>query len=46
LKQTNLSLNGFSMEPAEAKAKGIVCKELTLASKTVPTTFFVVDMKG
>jgi hypothetical protein len=44
LKQTKLSISGFSGESAEAK--GIVCKELTLSSKTVPTMFFVVDVKG
>jgi hypothetical protein len=44
LKQTNMSLSGFSGELAEAK--GIVSKELTVGSKTVPTTFFVVDVKG
>jgi hypothetical protein len=44
LKQTNLSLSGFSGEPTEAK--GIVCKELMVGSKTVTTSFFVVDMKG
>jgi hypothetical protein len=44
LKRTNMSLSGFSGEPAEAK--GIVSKELTVGSKTVPTAFFVVDIKG
>jgi hypothetical protein len=44
LKWTNLSLSGFAGEPTETK--GIVCKELTVGSKTVPTTFFVVDIKG
>jgi hypothetical protein len=44
LKRTNLSLSGFSGDPTEAK--GIICKELTVGSKTVPTTFFVVDVKG
>jgi hypothetical protein len=44
LKRTNLSLSGFAGEPTEAK--GIVCKELTVGSKTVPMTFFVVDIKG
>jgi hypothetical protein len=44
LKRTNLSLSGFAGDPTEAK--GIICKELTVASKTVPTTFFVVDVKG
>jgi hypothetical protein len=44
LKRTNLSLSGFVGDPTEAK--GIICKELTVGSKTVPTAFFVVDMKG
>jgi hypothetical protein len=44
LKRTNLSLSGFAGELTEAK--GIVCKELTVGSKTVPMTFFVVDIKG
>jgi hypothetical protein len=44
LKRTNLSLSGFAGEPTEAK--GIVCKELTVGSKTMPMTFFVVDIKG
>jgi hypothetical protein len=44
LKQTNLSLSGFSGERTEAR--GIVSKELTVGSKTMPTTFFMVDVKG
>jgi hypothetical protein len=44
LKWTNMSLSGFSREPAEAT--GIMSKELTICSKTIPTTFFVVDVKG
>jgi hypothetical protein len=44
LKHTNLSLSGFAGDPTEAK--GIICKELMVRSKTVPTTFFVMDMKG
>jgi hypothetical protein len=41
---TNLSLSGFVGDPMEAK--GIICKEVTVGSKTVPTTFFMVDVKG
>jgi hypothetical protein len=41
---TNLSLSGFAGDPTEVK--GIIYKELTFGSKTVPTTFFVVDVKG
>jgi hypothetical protein len=44
LKHTNLSLSGFAGDPM--LAKGIICKELTVRSKTVPTTFFMVDVKG
>jgi hypothetical protein len=44
LKRTNLSLSGFACDPTEAK--GIICKEVMVGSKTVPMAFFVVDMKG
>jgi hypothetical protein len=44
LKRTNLSLSGFVCYPTEAK--GIICKELTVGRKIMPTTFFMVDMKG
>jgi hypothetical protein len=44
LKRINLSLSSFIGDPTEAK--GIICKEVTVGSKTVPTTFFVVDVKG
>jgi hypothetical protein len=44
LKRTNLSLSGFACYPTEAKC--IIYKEVTIGSKTVPTTFFVVDVKG
>jgi hypothetical protein len=44
LKCTNLSLSSFVSDPTEAK--GIICMELMVGSKTVPTTFFVVDVKG
>jgi hypothetical protein len=44
LKRTNLSLSGFAGDPTEAK--GIIHMELTVGSKTVPTTFFMVDVKG
>jgi hypothetical protein len=43
-KRTNLSHSGFAGDPTEEK--GIICKEVMVGSKTVPTTFFVVDMKG
>jgi hypothetical protein len=44
LTRTNLRLSGFAGELMEAK--GIICKELTAGSKTVPRTFFMVDVKG
>jgi predicted aspartyl protease len=44
LMKTNMVLNGFSGEASEAK--GIISKELTVSSKTVPMAFFVVDVKG
>jgi hypothetical protein len=44
LKCTNLSLSGFVGDPTEDK--GIIYKELTVGSKTVPTAFFMVDVKG
>jgi hypothetical protein len=40
LKRTNLSLSGFAGDPTEAK--GIICKEVMVGSKIMPTTFFVV----
>jgi hypothetical protein len=44
LKHTNLSLSGFVGDPTEAK--GIICKELMVGSKTMPMAFFVVAVKG
>jgi hypothetical protein len=44
LKHTNLSLSGFAGDPMEAK--GIICKEVTVGSKTVTMAFFMVDVKG
>jgi hypothetical protein len=44
LKRTNLSLSGFTGDPTEAT--GIICKELTIGSKTMPMAFFMVDIKG
>jgi hypothetical protein len=43
LKHTNLSLSNFAGDPMEAK--GVICKELTVESKTMPTSFFVMDIK-
>jgi hypothetical protein len=39
-----MSLTWFGGEPAEAR--GIVSKELTVGSKTIPTVFLVVNVKG
>jgi hypothetical protein len=44
LKCTNLSLSGFVGDPTEAN--GIIYKELTVGSKIVPASFFVVYVKG
>jgi hypothetical protein len=44
LKHINLSLSSFAVDPTESK--GIICKELMVGSKIMPTTFFVVDVKG
>jgi hypothetical protein len=44
IKRTNLSLSCFVSDLTEAK--GIICMELMVGSKTVPMTFFVVDVKG
>jgi hypothetical protein len=44
LKCANLSLSGFAGDPTEGK--GIICKGVTVGSKTVPMDFFMVDMKG
>jgi hypothetical protein len=44
LKCTNLSLSSFAGDPTEVK--GIIYKELTVGSKIVSTTFFMVDVKG
>jgi hypothetical protein len=44
LARTNMMLSGFSGQASDTK--GIISKELTVGSKTVPTTIFVVDIKG
>jgi hypothetical protein len=44
LKHTNLSLSSFTGDPTEAK--GIIYKEVTVGSKIVPTTFFMVNVNG
>jgi hypothetical protein len=44
LKCTNLSLSGFAGDPMVAK--GIICNEVTVGRKIMPTTFFVLDVMG
>jgi hypothetical protein len=44
LKCTNLSLSSFVGDSTEEI--GIIYKELTVGSKTVPTAFFMLDVKG
>jgi hypothetical protein len=44
LLKTNMMLSGFSGEVSDVK--GIISKELTVRSKTVPTAFSVIDVKG
>jgi len=44
LMKTNMGLTGFSGELSEAR--GIISMDLTVGSKTLPTAFFVVDVKG
>jgi hypothetical protein len=44
LKCTNLSLSSFAGDLTEAK--GIICNEVMVGSKTIPTAFFVMDVKG
>jgi hypothetical protein len=44
LMRKNMTLNGFSGETSDAR--GIISMELTIGNKTLPTTFFVVGVKG
>jgi hypothetical protein len=44
LKRTILSLSSFAGDLTEAK--GIICKEVIVGSKTVPMAFFMVEVKG
>jgi hypothetical protein len=44
LEHTNLSLSSFAGDPIEAKE--IICKEVTVGSKTVPTVFLMMYVKG
>jgi hypothetical protein len=40
--KTNMTLSDFTGVASEAK--GIISKELTIGSKTIPTAFFIVDV--
>ncbi len=42
--KTNMVLKDFGGNPSETK--GVLNVELTVGSKTIPTTFFVIDGKG
>jgi hypothetical protein len=42
--KTNMILSGFSGEASDTK--GIISNELSVGSKTIPTEFFVVDVRG
>jgi hypothetical protein len=42
--KTNLMLNGVGANPMEAR--GVVSMELTIGSKSLTTTFFVVEVQG
>jgi hypothetical protein len=42
--QTDMRLTDFSEK--SSNTRGAVCVELTIGSKSLPTTFFVVDAKG
>jgi hypothetical protein len=44
LVKTNLTLNGVGGNPMEAR--GVVSMELTIGSKSLATTFFVVEVQG
>ena len=42
---TNMVLNGFEGKE-RTEAKGVMCMELTMGSKTLATTFFIVEGQG
>jgi hypothetical protein len=44
LVKTNLTLNGVGGNPMEAR--GVVSMELTIRSKLLATTFFIVEVQG
>jgi hypothetical protein len=42
--KTNISLSALTGDVTDTR--GVLSVELTVGSKTTPTTFFVVDVKG
>jgi hypothetical protein len=44
LMKTNLSLNGVGGNPMEAR--GVISMELTVGSKSLATTFFIIEVQG
>jgi hypothetical protein len=44
LMKTNLMLNGVGGNPMEAR--GVISMELTVGSKSLATTFFVIEVQG
>src|SRR3954467_1138775 len=45
LMKTNMVLNGFYGKE-KTEAKGVMCMELTVGSKTLATTFFITEVQG
>ncbi|KAM3299914.1 hypothetical protein ACQJBY_041083 [Aegilops geniculata] len=45
LMKTNMVLNGFEGKE-KTQAKGVMCMELTVGSKTLATTFFIAKVQG
>ena len=45
LMKTNMVLNGFEGKE-KTEAKGVMCMELTVGSKTLATTFFITEVQG
>jgi hypothetical protein len=44
LMKTNLTLNGMGGNPMEAR--GVISMELTVGSKSLATTFFIIEVQG
>src|SRR3954463_12951146 len=45
LMKTNMILNGFEGKE-KTEAKGVMCMDLTVGSKTLATTFFIVEVQS